>query len=33
MKMFMRAAYSSAAILAFALTTCIPARAQKRIIT
>ncbi len=31
MKMFMRAAYSSAAILAFALTTCIPAQAQKRI--
>ena len=31
MKMFMRATYSSAAILAFALTTCIPAQTQKRI--
>ena len=31
MKMFMRTAYSSAAILALALTTCIPAQAQKRI--
>ncbi len=30
-KMFMRAAYSCAAILAFALTTYIPAQAQKRI--
>src|SRR5258707_9358803 len=31
MRMFMRAAYSSAAILAFVLTTYIPAQAQKRI--
>jgi pimeloyl-ACP methyl ester carboxylesterase len=31
MKMLMRAVYSVAAILVFALTTCLPVRAQKRI--
>jgi len=31
MKLFMRASYISAAILFFALTTCLPVHAQKRI--